>query len=98
MPEVLLTITAKDDLMDIWGFLMQEAGADVAGRTLIDINKGLQELAGFPEAGKSRDDICDNLRSFVFRNYVFYYFPRGSGIEVYRILHSARDISWILYQ
>ena len=36
--------------------------------------------------------IRDSLRSFPFRRYVIFYLPLPDGIDVVRVLHSARDV------
>jgi len=42
--------------------------------------------------GRSRDELSANVRSFLFGRYVIFYEPIAGGIDVVRVLHSARDI------
>lgn len=42
--------------------------------------------------GRARDELAANVRSFPFGRYVIYYAPIEDGIDVVRLLHSARDI------
>lgn len=46
--------------------------------------------------GASRSEIIDGFRQFPYGNYNIYYFIVADGIEIYRILHSARDTVQIL--
>jgi toxin ParE1/3/4 len=45
-----------------------------------------------PMMGRARDEIEQGLRSFPFGRYVIFYMPSDDGIDVVRVLHSARDI------
>lgn len=49
-------------------------------------------LASQPEMGERRPELATDIRSFVAGAYVVYYRPRPDGIELARVLHSARDI------
>ncbi len=42
--------------------------------------------------GRTRDDLSPGLRSLSFGRYVIFYLPVDDGIDVVRVLHSARDI------
>ena len=42
--------------------------------------------------GRARDELAADLRSFPFARYVIFYEPIEDGIDVVRVLHSARDI------
>jgi toxin ParE1/3/4 len=42
--------------------------------------------------GRARQELAASLRSFPFGRYVIFYVPIENGINVVRVLHSARDI------
>jgi toxin ParE1/3/4 len=42
--------------------------------------------------GRPRDELALGLRSFAFGRYVVFVQPLADGIDVVRVLHSARDI------
>jgi toxin ParE1/3/4 len=42
--------------------------------------------------GRARDELSPSLRSFPFGRYVIFYEPVEGGIDVVRLLHSARDV------
>ncbi|WP_292457413.1 type II toxin-antitoxin system RelE/ParE family toxin [Methylibium sp.] len=49
-------------------------------------------LATQPLMGRARDELSPGLRSFPFGRYVIVYEPIDGGIDVVRLLHSARDV------
>jgi toxin ParE1/3/4 len=52
-------------------------------------------LAIQPRAGRLRPELAPELRSFPVGRYVVFYRPQDDGIDVVRVLHSARDIESI---
>jgi toxin ParE1/3/4 len=42
--------------------------------------------------GRAREELAADLRSFPFGRYVIFYTPVDGGIDVVRVLRSARDI------
>ena len=54
--------------------------------------KKFQILAENPKIGRTHDEFVLNLRSFPYKDYVIFYFMIDNGVEIYRILHGARDI------
>jgi toxin ParE1/3/4 len=49
-------------------------------------------LASQPLLGQLRPEFAPNLRSFSAGSYVIFYRPVRAGIEVMRVIHSARNI------
>jgi len=95
MAQILFTPLATEDLQQIWGFLAEKAGTEIANKFLVAIRDKCLILAGFPESGRTRHEFIVNLRSFPFKNYIIFYLPLEDGIEVLRIVHSSRDIQQI---
>lgn len=75
-----------------------ENSADAALRFLDALEETLNLLAGMPELGRIRTfdaATLTGLRSIQvkgFDNYLVFYRPIESGVEVVRILHGARDL------
>jgi toxin ParE1/3/4 len=42
--------------------------------------------------GRARGELAPDLRSFPYGRYVIFYAPIEDGIDVVRVLHSARDV------
>ena len=49
-------------------------------------------LAETPLAGRARDDLAVNLRSFPVGRYIIFYTPVSDGVEVVRVMNSRQDI------
>ena len=41
---------------------------------------------------RAREELAADLRSFPFGRYLIFYAPVDEGIDVVRVLHSARDV------
>jgi toxin ParE1/3/4 len=95
MPQVLRTTRAKLDLLDILIYLGRHS-PKAADRFARKVKEKCQLLAQFPELGALLEDLGPNIRSFTVDRYVIYYRPISDGIEVLRVLHSARDLPPLL--
>lgn len=54
--------------------------------------KKFRLLGENPLIGRKNDDLIIGLRLFPFKNYNIFYFQTEFGVEIYRVLHSSRDI------
>ena len=79
------------DLAEIWSFIADDSEAQ-ADRFLELVEAKLNLLATQPRMGRLRDDLIPELRSFPIGRYIVYFFPASDGIDLVRVLHSARDI------
>ncbi len=79
-----------------------EARPDKSGMAEITVIEAafsaFRKLAEMPEMGRERDFRNPELQGQryptipEFPNYLIFYFPTGSGIEISRVLHGARDL------
>lgn len=90
-----LSEPARNDLKEIWLYIAENNPAS-ADRTLQELKKKFQLLAENPQLGKSQDQLIVRLRTFPHKKYVIFYFPKKNGIEIYRVLHGARDFEDLL--
>ncbi|WP_235578386.1 type II toxin-antitoxin system RelE/ParE family toxin [Pseudorhodoferax sp. Leaf267] len=83
---------AYADLADIWSYIADdsEQQADLF-LDMLDVRLAL--LATQPEMGRERPELAPRLRAFPVKRYVVFYRPMRDGIEVLRVLHSARDVT-----
>lgn len=88
------TANAETDIDEILNFLLNE-GEEYAKKILSEIGKRLTLLEKNTYLGKPQDDILLNLRSFPAQKYIIFYTPIEDGIEVFRIIHGARNIDGI---
>ncbi|MCF7789492.1 MAG: type II toxin-antitoxin system RelE/ParE family toxin [Prosthecobacter sp.] len=55
----------------------------------------LEHLAKWNTLGRPRPEMARNCRSYPFGKYCFFFRPVDNGIEVIRVIHSARDLDQI---
>ena len=92
MPRITKTVKAEQDLDEIWLYIAKDNIA-AADKLLDDIGESALLLAKEPLMGRARPDLLPALRSFPIARYVIFYTPSHSGVEIARVLHSARDIA-----
>ncbi len=91
MAQVTYAPRANADLAEIWDYIAadNEAAADrVAVR--FDVTFGM--LAQHPQAGRLRDDVAGNVRTFPVGQYLILYRPIKDGVDIVRVVHGARDL------
>ena len=82
---------AEIDITAIWDFIA--ADSIKAADALIDrIDRTFDMLAESPLAGRSRDELRSNLRSFPVGNYIVFYVPLPDGVEIVRVMSGRQDI------
>ena len=86
-----LTELARADLKAIWIYFA-EYSQNSADNFLRKLAKEFQLLADNPKLGRTQDDLLLNLRSFPYKNYTIFYFPIENGVEIYRVMHGARNV------
>ena len=86
MKTVKLTPLAEHDLETIWQYI-SEANQQAADKLIHALLQKCGLLAQNSGLGRTRYDLMVSLRSFPHKNYVIFYFPLESGVEIYRILH-----------
>ena len=98
MPKCVLSEFVEPELDAIWEYIARD-NIDAADRFLEAAFDTLQELARMPGMGRKRNfpqARLRDLRSFRvkgFENYLIFYSPIRDGIEVFHILHGARDLA-----
>lgn len=91
MADVIFSSFAESDLDDIFNYVA-EFSVDSAKKTVKDLMQKFKLLAENPKLGRVHNEFILNLRSFPYKKYVIFYFPTETGVEIYRILHSSRNI------
>ena len=91
MPRVHYSRKAGRDLDAIWDYIAQH-NPSAAAALLRSIARKAELIATQPMMGKVRDELADDLRSFPEGNFVIFFRPLTDGIEIVRVLHSARDV------
>ena len=94
---VRLRRLAADDIEAALDYYLTSAGVDVARRFLAAAQRGLSQLSRQPQVGSLRFafelDIPE-LRAWPITKfpYLVFYVERDAEIDVWRLLHTSRDI------
>ncbi len=72
-------------------YIAYRSGFDAAESFLDTINNKCQTLSKFPSMRRNRDELMENVRSFPIDDYLIFYSPIASGIEVLRVVRGYRD-------
>ncbi len=91
MNRIVVTGDAASDLDDIWSYICDES-ENAADRLIDSIIQRFSTLAKFPEMGRGRSEILSGMRNFPVGRYSIFYRQIEDGIEILRVLHSARNI------
>lgn len=91
MPRVTRRAAARTDLAEIWDYIAQD-NPKQATAFLREVETLFDTLASQPTMGRERPELADDLRSFPIGRYTVYYIPWLDGVDVVRVLHSARDV------
>ena len=95
MPRVFLTRQANVDLEEIWTYLAQD-NVDAADKLIGEFAEAVQLLASRPDLGVPQFQYREGLRCKVIRKkYLIFYEPAEGNLRVLRVLHSARDWSYL---
>lgn len=90
MAKFTLAPFAETDLDEIWHYI-SEYNEEAADQFMRDLAAKFQLLADNKEIGRRQDDFIVEMRMFPFKKYHIYYFPTADGVEIYRVVHGARD-------
>jgi toxin ParE1/3/4 len=91
MSRVVRRPQAAEDIEEIWDYIADDSFL-AADRWLDQLDAQFQLLATHPLMGRAREELAAGIRSFPFGRYVIFYAQVDGGIDVVRVLHSARDI------
>jgi len=82
---------AAADILDIWDHIAEDS-LEQADRWVDKLDEKFTLVATQPLMGRARGELAPDLRSFPYGHYVIFYAPIEDGIDVVRVLHSARDV------
>lgn len=94
MSHFSLSTLADSDLDEIWNYIAQD-NPDNATQFLLKLMDRFYLLASNPMIGTSRPSFGPGMRMFPYENYSIFYILVEGGVEIIRVLHSARDTTKI---
>ena len=102
MSLVTISRSARQDLLDHFAYIAADR-PDAADRFLLVAEDSFTRLGHAPDIGRSWPSNSPHLADVRvqplprgFRRYLVFYRPTSEGVEVLRVLHSARDILAVL--
>ena len=99
MKRVIFTHAARQDLIDIWLYIVENNSEAVGDRIYDHIADSCRRLTEYPELGRSRPEIADDARSLLVERWLILYRLFEKNIQVVRVIDGARDlkrIDWII--
>jgi toxin ParE1/3/4 len=100
--KITKTPQAKEDLLELADYLARH-NVDAALRFLDAAEAAFELLVGMPEIGtlcRFKAPQAAGLRVWSikdFENYLVFYRPTDTGIDVIRVIHGARDIEALFF-
>src|SRR5690242_2092249 len=89
----MLAPAAALDLVQIWRYIKEKAGLEMADRVESAIRDKIVFLAGSPGGGHSRKDLTgEPVKFFSVYSYLIVYRPETRPLQVVAILHGYRDV------
>ncbi len=90
---------AETDLDEIWYYVAKESGSiEIANRLIDTITDRFFMLAGFPYAGRARDDdFGAGCRSVAVGEYVIVYCVEKEDVLILRVVHGRRDLESLFH-
>jgi toxin ParE1/3/4 len=93
----------RQDIIDIYSYIYHRS-PQAAERVFDAIERSIKALRDIPGAGRlwqSPDPRLEGIRVTVitpYRNFLIFFRPTDTAIEIYRIIHGARELDAIVDQ
>src|SRR5262245_40704336 len=92
----VLSPEARADLEEIIDFIAED-NLSAAERVLQKLRAAMERLAEMPLLGHLRSDLTrEPLRFWQVYSYLIIYRPEKRPLEIVRLLHSSRDVQYLL--
>jgi plasmid stabilization system protein ParE len=93
LTRVVFTETANADLDDIFAWIADHAGLEVALAYTGRIERFCHEMTPFPQRGTARNDVRPGLRTVGFeRRATIAFTVKGEDVIILRILYAGRSL------
>lgn len=94
--DYVLSPLAEADLDELWQHIAYD-NEPAADGMIFKIFEAIDLLVRTPFAGRAREELLLDIRSFGVHPYVIFYRPTSEEIEIVRVLHGARDIESLFH-
>lgn len=89
--EIQFTLKAILDLEDIHSYIARD-DRETADRFVNKLRDSLNVLTVFPYSGKTRDELPEGLRVFVYRNYLAIYRVTEDAVVIEGVTEGHRNL------
>lgn len=90
MSRYVINSLASQDLNEIANYFV-ENNVEAGERFFRSFDRKCQQLAAFPNSGKSFAAIRPNLRGLSLEGYIIFYRILDDGVEILRVVSGRRD-------
>lgn len=91
MSDYSFSDAAIQDLNEICEYIAQNSSS-AASRLFDAIRQKCKLVAGFPNMGRSYEQLSPALRGFIVEDYIIFYYAREDGIDITRIVSGYRSL------
>lgn len=91
MAELDLSPKARDDLVDIRLYSLENFGPDMADAYFLSFDQAFDRLATHPYIGVGCPEFGIGMRCLVHRRHRIFYVIENETVVIVRIIHHARD-------
>lgn len=91
MSEYIISRPAIRDLESISAYFA-DVNVEAGEKFLQGFSKRCQQLASFPNIGRSYDDLQFGLRGLPLEGYIILYRTNADGIEIVRVANGRQDL------
>lgn len=88
-----LTPAAQRDLSSIWDCTAERWDPRQAETSVREVQAAIERFAADPSRGRSVEEVRERYRRYPVGSHLLFYVPRGSGVDIIRILHQRMDPS-----
>lgn len=90
-----LTRRARQDVSAIWRRIAEDS--EPAGDRFVDLLvRHFRLLGDNPHAGRRRDELRRDYRSFPVGEYLIFYRILAPGVHIMRVVHGRRDLAAVI--
>ena len=82
---------ALQDIEDIIAYIAEDS-PQAAKRFRNRLEECIEDIAIFPDSGRSRESLLKGVRTIPVGNYLIVYQNHTTHIDIIRVLHGARNI------
>jgi len=94
MSRYVINVLASRDLNEIADYFLHN-NLEVGENFFREFNRKCQQLAAFPNSGKSYGEIRSDLRGVPIEGYIILYRLVDDGIEILRVVAGRRNLPTI---